>query len=190
MASDKQVAARKKGNVMSSFLVVAAVIAAGGVGRFLWKYQASLDQETPAPVVAAAPEVAPEPAAIPQPVSQVTELLPVTPPPAPKPKPAKAVRGDITIVGKNGTTSSVAPPTREDLAAVREGNSSTYDTWRAPSPGPKVYTPEDPNDRLPRPRYRSGDPRYYDYDSNGFRGNSYDPAFQRRSTVIQRNNTN
>ena len=188
MASDKQVAVRKKGNVMSSFLVVAALIAAGGVGRFLWKYQASLDQESPAPV-AAATAVAPEPAPVPQPVAQVTELLPVSPP-APKPKPVKPVRGDITIVGKNVTASSVAPPTREDLAAVRDGNGSTYDTWRAPSPGPKVYTPEDPNDRLPRPRHRSGDPRYYDYESNGFRGNPYDPAFQRRSTVIQRNTTN
>ena len=44
---------------MSSFLVVAALIAAGGVGRFLWKYQASLDQETLAPVAAV-----PEPHAI------------------------------------------------------------------------------------------------------------------------------
>lgn len=204
MASDKKVAAGKQGNAMSSFLVVAALIAAGGVGRVLWKFQARLDQETPAPVAAAAPaaaaapiaaalpaDAAPQPPAPPdKPLTQITELLPATPPPAappPPPKVIKPVRGDIMIVGKNGTTSSVAPPTREDLAAINRDDSSTppsssYNTWRDPAPGPRVYKPKDPNDKLPKPLPRSGEPRYYDFESNGFRS---DPQFERRTRVTQ-----
>jgi hypothetical protein len=152
VASDKKVAARKKGNPMSTFLLVAALIGAGGMGRFLWKYQARLDQPAPAPAAAAvAAEPRPDqaaPAARP-PVAQVTELLPATPSPAPKAvKPAKPVRGNIQIVGKNGTASSVAPPTREDLTAggVADRVTPAYN----PAPGAKIYKPDDPNASQPR----------------------------------------
>ena len=198
-SSDKKVVGKRKGgNAMSSVLVAAAIAAAGGIGHFLWKYQARLDEQAPAPVPAAAPAEPiahfDAPAATAAPLTQLAELLPATPPPPPPaPKPVKAVRGDITITGKNGTTSAVAPPTAEDLASIYRTtpaytNSNTHTTWRDPNAGPRVYVPDDPNRHLPKAPIRSGDPRYYDYDANRFRGSYYEPQFQRRTT-IQRNTT-
>ena len=185
MSSDKKKVAKKRGNVMSSVLVVAAVAAAGGGGYFLWNYQAHLDQTAPAPV-ATVVEAPPEPAERKQPEAWVTELLPVSTPPA-APKVVKPIRGDIKIVGRNGTTASVAPPTAEDLAAAsRNGN-----TYNGPpvvyNTGPQVYKPEDPNRYQPPPTYRSGRPRYYDFESNRSRVDDYDPTFQRRTTVKSTN---
>ena len=184
MSSDKKkVAKKKRGNVMSSVLVVAAVAAAGGTGYFLWNYQARLDKETPAPVAAAVGEPLPDPVEPKQPEAWVTELLPTTSHPAPAPKSSKPVRGDIKIVGRNGTTASVAPPTAEDVAA-NSRDSSSYNYPRVyTSPGPTVYTPRDPNRDLPPAPYRSGRPRYYDFESNRSHVDDNDPTFQRRTTV-------
>lgn len=187
MSSDKKKVAKKRGNVMSTVLVLAAVAAAGGVGKFLWNYQARLDTEAPAPVAAAA-EPFPDPVEGKQPEAWVTELLPTTPHPAAAPKVTKPVRGDIKIVGKNGTTAGVAPPTAEDLAAAaRNGNSNYGGPPAVYSTGPQIYQPDDPNRYQPRPAYRSGRPRYYDFESNRSRVDDYDPTFQRRTTVKQSN---
>jgi hypothetical protein len=194
VASDNKQVRKKKGNAASSVLVVAALAAAGGTGWFLWKYQARLEQETPAPVAVAEPIVEPvDTGPKNTSLTQLTELLPATPPPAtpPPPKVIKPVRGDITIVGKTGTTASIAPPTAEDLAARdRERDRDRYRTYNPPpvNDGPRVYTPDDPNRYLPQAPLRSGRPRYYDYESGRFRRDDYDPTFQRRTTARSNGN--
>jgi hypothetical protein len=196
VASDKQVAVRKKGNVMSSFLVVAALIAAGGVGRFLWQYQARLDHESPAPtpVAAAAADALPDSAATTSTPTQFTQVRPAAAAPAPEPNAApipiyagkpshrRSVHGDIKIVGKTRTVEAVAPATAEDIAGpdAYAGNPS-----RITNDAPRIYSPRDPNRDAPPAPTGPGKPRYYDFDSRQSLTDTDDPTFRRRQIVKQ-----
>lgn len=202
MASDKKSVKKQKGKALSSFLVIAALVAVGGTGRFLWNYQSRLDAGGPASANAALPPV-PEPegaadpnssnllrainelqaakvANAPRPTAEPTEPMPAVP------IVSKPVRGGIQIVGKNGVASGVAPPTREDLATLDQNSRYYSPPPRDTNDGPRIYVPDDPNRYLPQGPWRSGRPRYYDYDSGRSRP-SYDSSYQRRTTV--RSNT-
>ena len=202
-SSDKQsVVKRPKGNPLSTFLVVAAVAAAGGVGHFLWKFQARLNDGAAAGTTAAvAARSMPEPEAQLDPDNKVVRALNELQAPrvqnAPRPAAAdglalgapipivsggKSVRGGISIVGKNGAVSGVAPATPADL----RGRDDYYaPSSGSPGDGPKIYTSRDPNLDLPLPSHRSGRPRYYDFESGRSRASDYNGSSQRSTSVRQ-----
>ena len=197
MASDKQVASARKGNAISSFLLVAALVAAGGVGRFLWKYQARLDHDTPASV-AVAPATAtvplPEPAAKSPPPLHAARVRPLVAAPAPAPN---AVPIPIYAGSRTHHRDAVAPAAAQDFAArdVYAGGPShtpsedpklytSYDPTRGSSSGgSKVYTSRDPNASVAPAPTRPGTPRYYNYDSRQWLPENDDAAFRRRTIV-------
>jgi hypothetical protein len=83
------------------------------------------------------------------------------------------VRGGITIVGPAGTTSTVAPATKDDLGAPTPEANVTSTLISAPAnapaandpPGPKLYTapPVGPSSANTSP---SGALRFYSFDAN------------------------
>lgn len=204
MQSDKKSIVRKpKGNALSTFLVVAAVAAVGGTGRFLWNYQARLNDGSSAGVsTAVAAQALPEPEAQLDPDNKVMRALNELQAPrvqnAPRPvadnasagapipivSGGKSVRGGISIVGKNGAVSGVAPATVDDHRRRDEYSGPSY---ASPSPGdgPRIYTSRDPNLDLPPPSYRSGRPRYYDFETGRSRASDYNWSSQRSTSVRQ-----
>jgi hypothetical protein len=184
MASGTTKPSSSSSHLRANFCYALATCAMGGVGWFVWS---NLNQPPAPPLPAEA-----------QPVASVDELLrtpggsAATPPPTvvialPASRPTRAgrptrgnqhVRGGITIVGPAGTTSTVAPPTKNDLGApTPEANvSSTLlsspanaPAGNAPAasdpPGPKFYSapPAGPSSSNSSP---SGALRFYSFDDN------------------------
>jgi hypothetical protein len=144
------------GHLRANFLYALATCAMGGVGWFVWS---NLNRPPAPPLPTEA-----------QPVTSVDELLrtpgggTTTAPPAPTlitalptSRPTRAgrpthgsnqhVRGGITIVGPAGTTSTVAPATKDDLGApTPEANvtSTLISTPATNAPGPNAPAASDP----------------------------------------------
>lgn len=173
------------GHLRANFFYALATCAMGGVGWFVWS---NLNRPPAPPLPAEA-----------QPVTSVDELLrtpgggatTATTPPAPTlvtalpaSRPTRAgrpthggnqhVRGGITIVGPAGTTSTVAPPTKDDLGAPTPEANVTSTLISAPAtnapaandpPGPKLYSapPAGPSSTNTSP---SGALRFYSFDAN------------------------
>jgi hypothetical protein len=76
------------------------------------------------------------------------------------------VRGGITIVGRRGTASAVAPSSDSDLAASAGALRPTVSKSlaEAPSNGPRIYTSS--RGAAPAGDYRKWDLRFYNYDAN------------------------
>jgi hypothetical protein len=169
------------GHLRANFLYAVATCAMGGVGWFVWS---NLNRPPAPPLPAQA-----------VPVASVDELLRTpggsgaTPPQTvvtalPTSRPTRAgrptrgnqhVRGGITIVGPAGTTSTVAPPTKNDLGApTPEANVSSTLISAPPGspaanevPGPKFYTapPVGPSSAA-NSSSPSGALRFYSFDAN------------------------
>ena len=180
------------GHFGANFFYALATCAMGGVGWFVWS---NLNRPPAPPLPAEA-----------QPVTSVEELLRTpknsgpTPPPTlvtalPTSRPTRAakpshggsgnqhVRGGITIVGPAGTTSTVAPPTKDDLGAPAPESHVTSTLTSTPAanapgaatnapapndqPGPKLYFPPAPGSSPSSLNASpSGALRFYSFDAN------------------------
>jgi hypothetical protein len=169
-------------HLRANFCYALATCAMGGVGWFVWS---NLNQPPAPPLPAEA-----------QPVASVEDLLRtpsgsaattpptlVTAPPTPRPTRAKSshgnqhVRGGITIVGPAGTTSTVAPPTKNDLGApTPEANvtstlisapaNATPAANEPPGAGPKFYSAPPVGPSSSSNSSPSGALRFYSFDAN------------------------